>query len=67
MSYSAFHFVEGSWAGGKTHLLAWTGDQWVVPCETIHQPYRAPRYRKPLCKLCERLTSQIHPYPARRQ
>lgn len=64
--FTAFHFCEGSSPSSKTHVLGWDGSRWVVPCDTLTEP-RAPTYTKPYYKLCERLTSQIHPYPARRQ
>ena len=64
--YRAFHFVEGSSPTGKTHVLAFDADtrRWVVPCETVDRPYSPPRFRKPLCKICGRLTSQLL-YPVR--
>ncbi len=64
--YKAFHFCEGTSPSGRTHVLGWNGSQWVVPCETLTKP-REATYTKPFCKICERLTSSIHPYPARRQ
>lgn len=64
--YQAFHFCEGSAPSGKTHVLGWDGSKWVVVCDTLTEP-RAPNYTKPLCKICEKRTSQTHPYPVRQR
>ena len=63
--YFHFIFCEGSSPNGKTHVFAWDGKRWVLPCDTLDNP-RVATYTKPLCKICGPATAQLNPYPAKR-
>ena len=60
-----FIFAEGSAPGGKTHVFAWDGAEWKLPCRSSLKS-RPATYTKPLCKICERCTALLEPLPVRR-
>jgi len=64
MRYTRFVFCEGSAPSGKTHVYAWDGSRWTLPCQSALKP-RPASFKRPLCQTCEQRTSQLHPYPVR--